>query len=253
LLVRFVRPRSAFGLAMFSITFVILCSAIFFGEGVVCVLMAAPLLYFIGALLGLGIDFVRRRTGSRGGTSFVLIPFVLMSFEGVHEKLSLSRDNVVTVESVIVADAASVRQKLSEPPYIGEDLPAFFRIGFPLPAATTGRGLEIGTRKTVRFEGGEGNPGDLTAVITGGGDGWTECEFVSDTSHISHWMTWQRARVDWEPVDDRHVRVRWSVTYRRMLDPAWYFGPLERFGVRLALEHLVHSLEDSSKASGRGI
>src|SRR5439155_400132 len=84
-------------------------------------------------------------------------------------------------------------------------------------------------------EGGEGKPGDLTAVVTGSGDQWAAYEFTSDTSHIAHWLTWERARVEWTPVNDREIRIKWSVTYSRSLDPFWYFGPLERYGVRLAV------------------
>jgi hypothetical protein len=30
--------------------------------------------------------------------------------------------------------------------------------------------------------------------------------------------------------------------YRRRLDPAWYFAPLERYGARLAASHLIDAL-----------
>ena len=29
------------------------------------------------------------------------------------------------------------------------------------------------------------------------------------------------------------TQVTWSIRYRRDLDPAWYFGPMERFAVGL--------------------
>lgn len=245
LLVYFVKPRTAFGMTMFSITLVILISAIFLGEGVVCVLMAAPIAYFVGALIGLGIDRVNRRRRNPTGTALILLPFVAMSFEGVNTLLSLPRENIVQVDAVVLGDVLSIRHTLAGPLHFGRHLPVFLRLGFPLPTESAGEGLETGTRKAVHFAGGEGHPGDLTAVITGGGEGWTQCDFVSDTSHIAHWLAWETAKVEWSAVNDRQVHIRWTVTYRRSLDPAWYFGPLERYGVRLAIEYLIQGLENS--------
>jgi hypothetical protein len=36
--------------------------------------------------------------------------------------------------------------------------------------------------------------------------------------------------------------VTWTLRYRRRLDPAWYFVPLERYGARLAAGYLIETL-----------
>jgi hypothetical protein len=36
--------------------------------------------------------------------------------------------------------------------------------------------------------------------------------------------------------------VRWTIRYRRDLDPAWYFGPWERYAVRLAGNYLIDNV-----------
>ena len=43
----------------------------------------------------------------------------------------------------------------------------------------------------------------------------------------------------WQPIDAAHTEVRWTVRYRRDLDPAWYFGPAERYAMRLAASELI--------------
>ena len=48
--------------------------------------------------------------------------------------------------------------------------------------------------------------------------------------------------VSWCPIDARHTEVVWSLHYRRDLDPAWYFGPWERYGVGLAADYLIQNL-----------
>ena len=37
------------------------------------------------------------------------------------------------------------------------------------------------------------------------------------------------AEVEWHETGDAQTRVRWTLRYRRSLDPAWYFGPWERY------------------------
>jgi hypothetical protein len=251
-LVSFVKPKSSFGYTMVSITMVILFSAIFLGEGAICILIAAPLAYFIGAILSLATDAMRRRRENRPGNGpgngrgdvLVLLPFIVMSLEGLSPRLSFPRENTVQVESLLEGSPASIRQKLAEPMQFKQSLPPFFLLGFPLPTGAIGQGLEPGARRTVHFAGGEGQPGDLTWKITAVGDNWMECKILSDTSHIAHWLAWQKARVEWTAIDAGHTRVRSTVHYRRDLDPAWYFGPLQHYGVRLAVDFLNRGLEN---------
>jgi hypothetical protein len=65
---------------------------------------------------------------------------------------------------------------------------------------------------------------------------------VSDTSKIAHWLDWRQAEVRWTAVRPNRTRVRWTVRYTRRLDPAWYFGPWERYAVRLAAGYLVENV-----------
>jgi hypothetical protein len=36
--------------------------------------------------------------------------------------------------------------------------------------------------------------------------------------------------------------VTWSLRYRRMLDPAWYFGPMQRYANQLTAGYLIDTL-----------
>jgi hypothetical protein len=63
-----------------------------------------------------------------------------------------------------------------------------------------------------------------------------------DDSYITHWLSWRRADVRWREITPRHAEVSWTLTYRRRLDPAWYFKPLERYGVAAAAGYLIDTL-----------
>jgi hypothetical protein len=64
----------------------------------------------------------------------------------------------------------------------------------------------------------------------------------SDTSHIVHWLSWRESHVAWRPAGAGRTEVTWTLLYDRELDPAWYFGPFERYAVRLATGYLLDTL-----------
>jgi hypothetical protein len=74
---------------------------------------------------------------------------------------------------------------------------------------------------------------------------------ASDSSYITHWLAWEDAAVRWEPVGRGRTRVTWTLRYRRRLDPAWYFAPLERYGVGLAAGYLIETLATPSAPGTR--
>jgi hypothetical protein len=59
---------------------------------------------------------------------------------------------------------------------------------------------------------------------------------------MTHFLRWREIDVTWAPVDSVTTRVTWTVRYERGLDPAWYFGPMERYAVRLAAGYLIDSV-----------
>jgi hypothetical protein len=118
-------------------------------------------------------------------------------------------------------------------------------LGFPRPAATSGSGLRIGDRRVIRFAGGEGHPGDLTLEVTAASERSVTFRVVSDTSKIAHWLDWTESEVSWTAIDSHRCAVAWTLRYTRRLDPAWYFGPMERYAVSLAGEHLIENLTNA--------
>src|SRR5215472_2182780 len=52
------RPATAKGAAVRAITVALLLSSVLFGEGFVCIVMAAPLFYAVGLLIGAVVDYL---------------------------------------------------------------------------------------------------------------------------------------------------------------------------------------------------
>ncbi|MGA2887927.1 MAG: hypothetical protein ABSE51_07735 [Terracidiphilus sp.] len=71
--------------------------------------------------------------------------------------------------------------------------------------------------------------------------GYVRFETVSDTSKLTQWIAWTSSEVQWKQIDAAHSLVNWRVHFERQLDPAWYFGPLERVAVHEAAKYLIEA------------
>jgi hypothetical protein len=129
-------------------------------------------------------------------------------------------------------------------------LPFYLRLGFPRPIATRVEPIDVGRPAWVitmrggetRLNGTEPRTGDLVLALRSVDDRSIEWQVVGDDSHMTHFLRWQGSRVEWEDLDAGHTRVTWTLAYERALDPAWYFGPWERYATRLAAGYLIEAV-----------
>lgn len=223
------RAETATQMILKGTTLALLLSGVVLQEGVVCILMAAPLFYAVGLVVGLLVDRSRKRR-----SMMLLLPMFAMSVEGVTPEVSFPRAERVEVAAVIDAPAHEVEAALAARPAYTRPLPWFLRIGFPRPTHTEGEGLRPGATRRIHFAGGEGTPGDLVLRVTERGEGYVRFTVEKNDSHIAHWLTWEFDEVRWQAIAPDRTRVVWSTSWQRDLDPAWYFRPLQRYAMRLA-------------------
>lgn len=236
------QPRSATGLIVKVTTLALLMAGVLLGEGFVCILMASPLFYLVGVVIGVIVDRGRRE-GRPGAPvyAFVLLVFVPASMEGVGPGLSFGREEAVSASSVVAAAPVAVESALSSRPDYGEPLPRFLRLGFPRPVNAAGAGLEPGARRVVVFEHRGGARRALVLEVTRVEPGRVSFGVVRDHTIVSRWLELRKAEVRWRP-EGEGTRVSWTLQYRRRLDPAWYFGPLERYGIGQAAAYLIEAV-----------
>ncbi len=241
------RPRTAIGTVNKVIAILLCMSGILFGEGLICILMAAPIFFLVGTVIGL---IINRLTGGnwRGVVSLVVVP---LSLEGVVPSLAFDRDERVTVTRMVEATPDQVRLALASTPRFDRALPPFFRLGFPTPMHTSGEGLGIGDERRVMFAHGRHHTGALVLRVTAADSASVAFTVASDSSYITHWLSWDGADVRWAPVGVGRTRLTWTLRYRRRLDPAWYFAPLERYGAGLAAGYLIETLATPRTAIAR--
>jgi hypothetical protein len=250
------RPATAKGAIVRATTVALLLSSILFGEGFVCIVFAAPLFYGVGLAIGAIIDYMDRggKEPPRAVSCVLLLAFLPFSLEGVVPGYELARNATVTVERVVDGSPADVEAALSRTPRFDRPLPAFFtRFRFPTPGRTSGEGLRIGDRRAIEFLHSAHNaghhPGVLTLEVREREPQHVQFAMPEDTSYLTHWLSWSHADVRWVEIAPGRTRVTWTLAYRRRLDPAWYFAPLERYGVGLAAGFLIDTLATPARAA----
>jgi hypothetical protein len=249
------RPKSLIGTICTTIAIALLVSGIFLGEGFVCILMSSPIFFALGIAIGQVVERARRRRAATDVQLYglLLLALVPLSLEGTLPELSFPREETVAVERVVAASPEAVGATLAETPRFDSALPPFLRLGFPRPVTASGAGLAVGDCRSIHFAGGEGKPGDLRLEVVESSPGRVRFRAMSDSSKIAHWLAWREADVEWAsaaPVDSSRTRVRWTLRYRRDLDPAWYFAPWERYAARLAAEVLITDLATPRGGNG---
>jgi hypothetical protein len=224
------------------LTILLLLAVPVFREGYICVIFAAPILYIATAIIGGLIDWLirRRATHARVESSALLAIPVLMALEGIHPMMTFDRRADVTRERIVAASVDDIRAQLARPFAIEQPMPWFIRV-FPQPTEITGSGLAAGDTRTFRLA-------YLKWVYWNPREGFARFRIerpsenhvrylpVSDNSFIGDYVRWQFAELKLEAIDARHTRVTLHIAYLRMLDPAWYFGPLEHLSVGQAAD-----------------
>jgi hypothetical protein len=233
------KAKTAKGVILKGLTLALLLSGPLLNEGFICILMASPLFYLVGLLVGVIVD--RNRKKPQTTVSCLLLLLLPMSIEGSSPRLSFNRDETVQASQVVYASARNVELALSHSPRTDMPLPIYLRMGFPRPTDAWGDGLEVGATRTIHFAGGEGKPGDVLLKVSESHAGYARFDAVSDRSKVAHWLDWKSSEVQWTALDAQHTRVNWTLHYERRLDPAWYFRPWERYATRLAAEYLIRA------------
>jgi len=243
------RPKSTTGVMMKGTTLSLLLFGILLFEGLICILMAAPLFYLIALLLAYMIGRSEKKSKTKNNwykdkmNCSCVIVLAIMSLEGVTDLLSFDREEEVVIKRELSISSDEVMMTLAAAPEFDEaELPLFLKLGFPRPKEVRGAGVSVGDERVIHFAGGEGEPGDVIVRVSESSVDRVVFELVKDDSHIDHWLAWRE--ITWQVNQNTLgiTELSVSLTYTRKLDPAWYFKPVERYGVKKAGEYFIESL-----------
>jgi hypothetical protein len=205
--------------------------------------LASPIIFAVAALAGLAGESYRKNN-KKLRLSTIFPALVILSLEGTTEFTTMDRLEVVSVEKIVSASAVAVEDRLTVKASFDQTLPLFLQL-FPKVIETGSAGLDPGDRRSVRLVGKrfyEIVDGNLVVEVVVRETNRVRFVPVQDTTMIARWLTWRYSEVAWQPVDDQHTRVTWTLAFERELDPFWYFAPLERYGVSKIAEALIDNV-----------
>ncbi|MDN3352781.1 hypothetical protein [Actinomadura sp. DC4] len=229
------RPRSTFGANMVTITIGLALAGPLLNEGMVCLVVAAPLFYLCGAVVGVIADAVRKH---RGMQALLVIP-LLLSAEGA--VTSLPRGGEVTVTRNAPA-GTDLDRALAAAPVFGPVRSPLLRLKFPKPVRAEGSGLEPGATRHIDFTprrslgiGARPTPRSMDLTVVRRAPGLAVFAVSRDTT-LARWLRFTEAEFRWQG-----TRLSVTLRYRRTFDPAWYFGPVQHYGMREAAAYLAET------------
>jgi Polyketide cyclase / dehydrase and lipid transport len=229
-----VKSRKAVGISALISLFGSLLLLIALGkEGPLCALMAFPLLLvciLAGVLIGAGLRmaFRPRRSGNTiSGMLIVAGPLLIFGGKQVESPLLEHARIEVISNSVHIADTPEhVWTHIQSIDSVKGSKPWLMYVGLPVPQKCTLEKTAEGARRTCYFD-----KGYIEETVTTW-DPPLHMGLRIDRTHMPgrHWLGFEHADY-WLQAEGNGTRLTRTTSVSSRLYPAWYWRPLERWGV----------------------
>jgi len=198
----------------------ILLSAVFMGEGYICLLIVSPLILafmWVGVLIGKYLVWKDNKTIRTSTLSVLLLLFVWDTFTD-HNYV-----NVVTDELIVNAPPAAVWRYVAEHPE-NDSKPDYwlFGIGLPCPVQSTVTADTVGAERKCIFSNGATFDETVVEVIPEKRYTFDIYRQPADPEIIGH-IEIRRGQFILEENADGTTRLIGKSWYRLMVYPAWYY------------------------------
>lgn len=230
-------------------TIIMLATSAFLFEGFICVLFFMPI-YYLGVTIGfLFSAFSEKKHPSdknRLRASFIPLIVAVMALEGTAPSTSFERRNQVTRTVIMDADVATLQSNMALPVELPEERDWFLSI-FPLPVDVQAGSLEAGDVHLLRFIYKRWfftniKEGEFHLRIDSVSDTEVVTSVVENTSYLAAYLNLRGTRVTFKEMPDGRTEVSLTIEYDRMLDPAWYFGPMQRYAVERSGDYFIDAV-----------
>ena len=228
-----------------SLIVLFLTSVILF-EGFICVAFVIPI-YLVIILLVFLLHLLSRKLSQRKKGKILShgFPLILLfsSFEGVTPKLSFPRDNAVTVTKVIDASISDIKEKLVSPMEIDKSSNWLLSI-FSMPVQIHANSLSTGDIHKIHFQYNRWfvtntHHGHMALQLTEVSEDIIRTQFIEDTSYIANYLKLKGTEIKFDQISESQTHVSLTIRYRRLLDPAWYFDPVQKYAIKKTGELLI--------------
>jgi hypothetical protein len=224
---------------------VFLASSIVLFEGFVCIAFFMPIYFFLVWIVFLIHRLARNSKKGSGKMYSSVIPILILlsAFEGVSENLSFDRESSVVVSKIATRSAAEIMTNLAKPIDLEKDRHWLLSI-FPMPYEIEAGSLNAGDIHVVktryhRWVVTNTHEGELRLKIVEATDKKVRTQFLDDTTFFSAYLTPISTEITLDEIGENQTNITLRIDYRRKLDPAWYFYPLQQFAVSKMADFLI--------------
>jgi len=238
------------GVSLFIFVFLLLVGQL---EGMVCVLMALPLIIsclFLASVVAMLVKRRQQHLGERNRLSMLALPFAVFLLSAPIEKAISDEPSTLSVRTDILLPYSpqQVYEQIKSVDTLDAPKPFLLRIGLPVPQKCILEQEAVGARRTCYFSGGqivervtELRPGEILRM-----------DVVSYQLTGRKWLGFKEAIYLFEQVGEHQTKLSRITTYTSELKPRAYWEPLERAGIDQEHEYVFRNLEqDLTRAYGK--
>jgi hypothetical protein len=224
---------------------VLFATSILLREGFICIAFFIPIYLVIVSVAYLGAWHATKNQNKLYSFCIPLIIAVL-SLEGTSSSLSFPRDTFIQTSRVAPLSVERIKHNLSQPFELNSERDWLLSI-FPMPYQTTpgllvDNGIHVVKTRYHRWFFTNTHEGEAAMRIRLVDDHTIETDILHDTTYFSSYLTAKRTKITLTPISPNLTKITLRIDYQRHLDPAWYFHPLQQFGVKKMAEHLIGEL-----------
>jgi hypothetical protein len=214
-------------------------------EGVLCALLALPLLLvalLIGALLGFLIRrFVLEKSHRRTGSTGLMLGVLPLLIWGAHRlersSLDVARREVIVSTAYVPVELEQAWMNIQSIDRIDAPKPWLMYFGLPVPTRCILLGSGMGAKRTCYFE-----TGYIEEIVTE----WAPPRRMGlriDRTNMPgrHWLGFETASYELKREGGQTVLTRTTVITSHLY-PVFYWRPLERLGVESEHEYILRDL-----------
>jgi len=228
---------------MVSATIFFIATSMVLQEGFICVLFFMPIYYLVMTLAYIWALLGKKDDKNKLSSFFFPVAILFMSLEGTNEMLSFSRDTHVVVTKEVNLSVDEVKANLAKPFDLRSDRHWMIAI-FPMPYRIDAGSLNEGDIHRIytryhRWFVTNTHYGEAELLIQSVSENRVKTRMLSDTTFFSSYLKVYGTEINLDPISNTQTKISIRVDFKRHLDPAWYFQPLQKYGVTKMAEHLI--------------
>lgn len=218
-------------------------------EGMICILMALPLIIAplaVGAILKYFIEKYRKSDKKNNKIKSSILPlclFLTLSF--VETELTKNEQFIIEVKSEIILPYSSLQvyETIKSVDTLDAEKPFLMKLDLPIPQKCVLEEEKVGGIRTCYFEGGQ-----IVERISELEKGKVLKMNVIDYQLTGRkWLGFKEAIYLFEELKNGHTKMTRITTYTSELYPRFYWQPLEKIGIEQEHEYVFSNLKKDLK------